>query len=74
MSIKIFASVGQGEGAWRMAFCAQRKSCFRFAPCALRSANFPGPVKHPQKLLIKAVIVCNLKESMQTMTALVLLG
>jgi len=22
----------------------------------------PGPVKHPQKLLIKAVMVCNLKE------------
>jgi hypothetical protein len=23
----------------------------------------PGPVKHPQKLLTKAVIVCSLKES-----------
>jgi hypothetical protein len=48
-----FASRCQGEGAWRMAFCAQRKLCFRFAPCALRFANSPGPVKHPQKLFIK---------------------
>ncbi|MFC2146201.1 hypothetical protein ACFLRT_02440 [Acidobacteriota bacterium] len=27
------------------------------------------PVKHPQKLFIKAVMICSLKESMQTMTA-----
>jgi hypothetical protein len=32
------ASGGQGEGAWRMALCAQRIS---------------GPVKHPQKLFIR---------------------
>jgi hypothetical protein len=36
-------SGSQGEIAWRMAFCAQRKLCFRFAPCALRFANSPGP-------------------------------
>jgi hypothetical protein len=29
-----------------MALCAQRESCIRFAHC-------PGPVNHPQKLLIK---------------------
>jgi hypothetical protein len=38
-----FTSGSQGEIAWRMAFCAQRKLCFRFAPCALRFANSPGP-------------------------------
>jgi hypothetical protein len=53
-----FASGGQGEGAWCMAFCAQRESCFRFAPCALRFANSPpGPVKHLQKLFI-ILLIC----------------
>jgi hypothetical protein len=41
-------------------------------PPAARGALFEkiAPLDPPQKLLIKAVMVCSVKESMQTMTAL----
>jgi hypothetical protein len=38
----ILSPTARGEGAWRMALCAQR---------------IPGPVKHPQKLFIKITVV-----------------
>jgi hypothetical protein len=56
------AARGKAHRAWRLAHSVN--CIIRFAPCALRFANSPL-----QKLLIKAVMVCNLKESIQTMTA-----
>jgi hypothetical protein len=67
------ATRGNAHGAWRFAHSVNRITRFapcalrfahsinritRFAPCALRFALIPL-----QKLLIKAVMVCSLKES-----------
>jgi hypothetical protein len=41
MSIKIFASVGQGEGAWRFAHSVNLAFALRPALCALRISLDP---------------------------------
>jgi hypothetical protein len=48
-------------------FCLRRPGGTLFVkPAPVKHLD---PVKHPQKLLIKVAMLCNLKESMQTMTA-----